>query len=481
MMGRDKCIHDIYIKTVPGIIVQEWYKQKKEPKAVRKETVQLPPSISSHPQSSSSSHNPSTINHLQHAETTAHLPRLRSTTTSDQAVELISRSLVLGAALDSCLRTLASRHARGVGVADVGELVAEGVGDDVGVEGFALAAASKGVLDLEGKLVGGASVLAAGEDDGRCAFAEVGGATGCGSSCSSSCGGIVTGCCVVVVAGCGVLVVVAGRGALVLVVGGSLVGVLVLVVVTGSGLVSSLSSVALVLVVVGVVTSVLVGVVTGVLAGVVIAGSSSAVVGSLVATSSGIVILGCVSSIVAVNGTVISSSIVLSSSSILLVVVLVVAGSGLVSSLSSIALVLVGIVVASSLVATLSSTSGSSTTSTTLGLDKVTETGLVHQIEHTEAVSSKRGCSTALAESGGGTVSIDIRVNERGDTAELRSNRERSVTADVLGVAVGGRVGVLLSSDHAHGGSEGISTSTELSEDFVSGFELVLLVSCSKG
>jgi hypothetical protein len=473
MMGRDKCIHDIYIKTVPGIIVQEWYKQKKEPKAVRKETVQLPPSISSHPQSSSSSHNPSTINHLQHAETTAHLPRLRSTTTSDQAVELISRSLVLGAALDSCLRTLASRHARGVGVADVGELVAEGVGDDVGVEGFALAAASKGVLDLEGKLVGGASVLAAGEDDGRCAFAEVGGATGCGC--------IVTGCCVVVVAGCGVLVVVAGRGALVLVVGGSLVGVLVLVVVTGSGLVSSLSSVALVLVVVGVVTSVLVGVVTGVLAGVVIAGSSSAVVGSLVATSSGIVILGCVSSIVAVNGTVISSSIVLSSSSILLVVVLVVAGSGLVSSLSSIALVLVGIVVASSLVATLSSTSGSSTTSTTLGLDKVTETGLVHQIEHTEAVSSKRGCSTALAESGGGTVSIDIRVNERGDTAELRSNRERSVTADVLGVAVGGRVGVLLSSDHAHGGSEGISTSTELSEDFVSGFELVLLVSCSKG
>jgi hypothetical protein len=50
------------------------------------------------------------------------------------------------------------RHSRIVGFADVDQLVAERVGDDGGVEGFALAAAGEGVGDLEGEFVGGAAV-----------------------------------------------------------------------------------------------------------------------------------------------------------------------------------------------------------------------------------------------------------------------------------------------------------------------------------
>ncbi len=385
---------------------------------------------------------------------------------ANESVELISKRLVPVSALDSGGSTLASGYGGGVCLAHVGELVAERVGDDVWVQGFTLTAASEWVCDLEGEFVGCAAVLAALEGDGWRAEAEV-----FGSACSSGgVAGISTGVSVVVaVTCCGVLLVVCVVAVLlvvgcVVVAGISVVaGVSVVVAIAGCG----------VLLVVGVVSSVIVGVLlvvscivvacVGVVVLVKVASSVLVVCVALALASIGVVVL--VGIVVTSRGIVISCGIVIGSSVVTSVVVRV----AVVSSIAS-----VGIAVTSSrLVATLSSTArSSSTTSRSLANDKVTETSLIHKIKHTQTISGKRRCRTALAKRRSVAVDVDIRVNKRSDTTELRSNGERSIATDVLDVAVGEGVGVLLSSYHANSSSKGIGTSTEFSEDLVCTDEL---------
>lgn len=82
-----------------------------------------------------------------------------------------------------------------VGAAHVDELVAECVGDDVGVQGVLLAAARKRVRDLEGEFVGLAAGLSGFEDDGGSALAEVSARDG---GCPAHGCGVVVGCGIVI-------------------------------------------------------------------------------------------------------------------------------------------------------------------------------------------------------------------------------------------------------------------------------------------
>jgi len=105
------------------------------------------------------------ISHLSssyslHPESPAHLPRLSSTRTgssnilrptirvcdctweSNEAVELIRQSLVPISTLNSGSSTFACGNSGVVCLADIGQLVAKSVGDDVGIQGFSLTAAS---------------------------------------------------------------------------------------------------------------------------------------------------------------------------------------------------------------------------------------------------------------------------------------------------------------------------------------------------
>jgi hypothetical protein len=93
---------------------------------------------------------------------------------------------------------------------------------------------------------------------------------------------------------------------------------------------------------------------------------------------------------------------------------------------------------------------------------------LVKEVEDTQAISVERSALSLLAERGDCAINIDIRVDKRGDTTELGSNRERGVTADVLGVATSEGVGVLLSSNESNCSSNGICASTKLGNDLVS-------------
>jgi hypothetical protein len=115
----------------------------------------------------------------------------------------------------------------------------------------------------------------------------------------------------------------------------------------------------------------------------------------------------------------------------------------------------------------------STTTRRSLGSNEVTEAGLVKEVKDTQTVGSKRIGLGLLAESSNSTIDIDIRVDEWGDTTELRSGRERRVTTDILDVAVGEGVGVLLSGNEADGCGDGISASTELSDDLIGTAELL--------
>lgn len=174
---------------------------------------------------------------------------------AEEAVEQIGRRLVAGtSSLDLRLGVLARRLRCVVGLAHVGQLVAERVGDDVGVEGFALAAARQRVRNLECEFCGGPVAFAALEGDGGCAEAEV-------CACEGAGGGLL-----VAVVVCDFLVG-----------GGVLLGVLVVVgnVVAGVGYVLSSGSLLLLLVVVGLLVVVVIVVIVGLLVVVVVSSSRS--------------------------------------------------------------------------------------------------------------------------------------------------------------------------------------------------------------
>lgn len=184
-------------------------------------------------------------------------------------------------------------------------------------------------------------------------------------------------------------------------------------------------------------------------------------------------VISCVVGGIALSGITINSRIATSSRIALISGLLVVVG--VVIGVIGIAIAAVCIVVIVVVVCGLVSTLGS-TTSCSLGNNKVTQTSLVHEVKDTQAISGERASCGLLAQSGGGTVDIDSRVDEGSDTAKLRSGRERSVTADVLDIAIGEGVSVLLSSNKANGGGKSISSSTKFSEDLVGTGELCTLV-----
>jgi hypothetical protein len=134
------------------------------------------------------------------------------------------------------------------------------------------------------------------------------------------------------------------------------------------------------------------------------------------------------------------------------------------------ALVVIGIACVST--SRLLSTTSGSAASSSLGNDKIAETSRGQEIEDTLALCSKGSTLGLLAERSNGTVNINRRVNKRSDTTELSSGGESWVTADVLGIAIGEGVGVLLSGNKADGGSNSIGASTELSDDVVGTAEL---------
>lgn len=120
------------------------------------------------------------------------LTSLYSTLETQSLVEGISSSLVLGAQTgNKVLRIRASRLRSVVGTAHVDELVADKVGDDVGVEGIALAAVGdEGVVRGEEGALGGLAVelgTAELEVNGGCAVAKVG--VGEGGGCLGRDGG----------------------------------------------------------------------------------------------------------------------------------------------------------------------------------------------------------------------------------------------------------------------------------------------------
>lgn len=296
-----------------------------------------------------------------------------------------------------------------------------------------MAAASKRVSDLEGEFGVRAVALATLEGDGGCALAEV---------CGSTSGGASS--CVTSVAIAGVVVV-------------ALVGV---------------ASVSIVLVALVGISSILVALVR--VASVLVALVGIASVSSIALVGIACVALVSITSIACVLAGITSGAIVLvgiasiaSVSSVALVGIALVCVTGVaLVSIASVALVCVSSVSASC------STASCSTTSRSLGSNKVTKASGLHEIKDTQAIGVERSALTLLAECRSFTVDIDIRVDERGNTTELRSGRERSVTADVLNVAVGERVGVLLSSNKANGGSNGISAASKLSDDLVGTGEL---------
>jgi len=350
------------------------------------------------------------------------------TSKANSSVEEVSSALVAGSGgLDLGSGVLAESDGGGVGIAYVGELVAERVGNDVGVQGFALTATRELVCDLEGELISGTAVLASLEGYGGCALAEV---------CSTR--GGITCCCVVC----------------------CVTGISCVVVRVVVGVISR--------VVVGIVSCVVVRVVVGIISRVVVGIVSCIVVRVISCVIVGVVALVCVTSVVGIAGVlvcVVTGICVTSSSS-----------TASIGSVATRICISIGIGVVTSIgisiVASISIAS-SSTASRVLSNDEVTETSSLHEVEDTHALGSEGSTLRLLAESSSSTVNIDIRVDEGGDTTELRGNGQRSVTADVLCIAVGIGVGVLLSSNKANGSGNGVLTATELSDDLVSAGELL--------
>jgi hypothetical protein len=359
------------------------------------------------------------------------------------SVEEVSSALVAGSSgRDLCFGVLAKGLGSSVGIANVGQLVAEGVGDDVGVQGLSLTAAGYGVSDLEGEFGGGTVAFAALEGDGGCAFAKVSGSSG-GST--SSCGtGVVVGVASVVVGVASVVVT----------------SVVVTSVVVTSVVVGVTS------VVVGV-TSVVVGVASVVVTSVVV----TSVVGVVVTSVVGVVVTSVVGVASIVTGISSCGTSVLSCVSCISGCVACIASCVTGASVTSIALCLttLGLVCVSgvALVCVASVAASRRASSSSLRNNKIAETSRRHEVEDTHAISSKGSTKRLLAEGSSGARSIDSRVDKGSDTTELRGGRERSVAADILGVAVREGVGVLLSSNKTHGSSNGICASTKLSHDLI--------------
>jgi hypothetical protein len=305
------------------------------------------------------------------------------------------------------------------------------------------------VCNLEGEFGSGTVAFTTLEGDGRCALAEV---------CSTTSGGTTSSVAVTLVGIASVAVVGVSSIAVVLVCVSSVAVVLVCVSSVAVVLVC-VSSVAVVLVVVGV-TIVGVTVVGVTIVGVTVVGVTIVGVTVVGVTVVGVAIVG----VTVVGVTVVGVTVVGVSS--IAVVLVGIAGVALVR-ISSIAVVLVGIACVTSI------TASRSTTSRSLGNNEVTETSLVKEVENTQAISIEGSALSLLAKRGNSAVNIDIRVDERSDTTELGSSGKRWVTTDVLDVAVGERVSVLLSSNKSDGSSNSICASTKLGDDLVSTAKLL--------
>ncbi|GKT64980.1 hypothetical protein ColTof4_07374 [Colletotrichum tofieldiae] len=323
--------------------------------------------------------------------------------------------------LDLGLGVLALRLGGVVGAADVGELVADAVDDDVGVQGVLLALGDNRVGGEEGALVRLAARTAELEVDGGSAGTEVSGATGIARI------GVVASVVVVVVVVVPGIVVVVVASVVVLVV---VSGIVVLVVVTG-------------VVVLVVVTGVVV-LVAGVVVRIVCVSTSSAatagIIGSVVVGS---VVIGSI----AVAGVVVG--IVVRVAGVVVAVVLVVVAGVVVS----------GVVVASVGVAGVGV--ASSGTASSLAVDgEVGEALGLHHLGDGQAAGVKgarqRGGRVGVLGVGAG----DGRVDEGHDAAEGLGGGERGVAADV-GDAGGEGVEVLLGGDEALGGVEDVGAVAE--------------------
>jgi hypothetical protein len=320
------------------------------------------------------------------------------TSEAKEGVEEVGSALVTGTgSLDLSLSILALSNGSVVGLAEVVEVVAEGVGDDVGVQGLALSATGNLVGDLEGELVGGTVALASLEGDGGCAETEV--STSSGTSTSSGLL-VISSSVFLVVSGGIVLVVVVLVLVLVVVVVGVLVVVLVVVLDVISGLVFAIFSVVGYLVVLSIIGNIVSSII-------------SSVVGGLVVVVVVLVVVG-----IASTGT---------------------SSSGAISSLSG---------------------------------DQATETSLVEEVEDGETVSVQGVGQGLSAESVDLAIDVNIGVDQGSDTTELSVGRERRVAANVLNVAIGKGVGVLLSSNQTKGCLESIGTSTKSLEDLIGTSEL---------
>jgi hypothetical protein len=336
---------------------------------------------------------------------------------AESSVPSISGSLVTGTeSLDLGLSSLAESDGAVVCVADVAELVADAVGDDVGVEGFLLAFGDEGVGGEEGELVCVTAVAASDEIHGRSAVAEV-------SSAASA--GIVTGIVAVV----------------------SVVSVVTSVVVVG-----------VVVAVVSVITSVVVGVVVASVASVVV------VAGVVVTVTS-----------ISVSAIAASTSVVTSVASVVVGVTSIVAGISVVGSIAG-SITGGASSSASSSATVLTSELGVSTA----GVDslEVGEALSDHDLGLRKAGSVERSTDGLRRGSVGNVGASDIGVNERDDTTESSSGGKGRVSADE-GLVDGEGVEVGLSGDETNGSVEDRLVVTE-GGDLIRKRELVARAGCSK-
>jgi hypothetical protein len=341
---------------------------------------------------------------------------------AQEGVPGVGGGLVPGAkGLDLGLGVLAEGLGGIVGIADVGQLVADAVGDDVGVQSLLLALGNESVLRDEGELGSGAAVESTNASNGGSADTKV-------SSTASA--GIVVVATVVVL----VIVLVAAVVVLVVVLVAAVVlvaTVVVLVVILVAVVVVLVATVVLLVTVA--VDSAVSSVVSGIVAGVAVAGIvvvTSVVVASVV---SGIVAGVAVASVVAIAGVAVSST-----------------GSG----------------------------SGSGTTSQ-VGLGAVgshgSEVGEAlgnHNLSHGQAVGIK-----GAVEGGSRVGVLDVgaangRVDKRNDTPEHLGGGEGRVGADKRhadseGVEVG------LGSDKGLGGVDDGSVIAKVRDHLISEGELV--------
>jgi hypothetical protein len=166
-----------------------------------------------------------------------------------------------------------------------------------------------------------------------------------------------------------------------------------------------------------------------------------------------------------------TSIVFLIGGSVILVIALIVVVL-LVVILIGVIVVVIGII--SGIVAPRSSTSDNST-GRILADDKVAQAGINEQVK--DALScSVEGLGLRLCTQGGdGTVDVDSRVDKRRDAPEFSGGGESGISTDILCIAIGKRVGILLGGDVSDGSVNGILTSTQLGDDLVGGNKLHLL------